>query len=239
MANDPNDTPHDPNDPQPSRPAPLDADDFEAQHNALAAKQQAQGPANLGPRTSPGPAEAQDATTAATLLARATDLERQAAQLKADAARAQVQEYPKVLYHTDHENPDAQKARVPVTVHNKQEEDDARGHGWTHANPGEATKARRGSKTPDATEHTREDENARRDLPAQMALDQDARTGKPPIDSVVDSDAPDPGAPRAGQAGTTVAQSPQDAQRSARQATEAVKNATRDDQSTTRRGGNR
>src|SRR4029077_1391339 len=105
-----------------------------------------------------------------------------------------------VLYHEDHAHPENPVATV--TVGSKAEEDEAASHGWVHKNPAEAAKARGGeARTPDATQHTREDENTRRDLPAQMAVDQDARTGKPPVDLVVGSDAPDPGAP-GHQAGT-------------------------------------
>jgi hypothetical protein len=176
--------------PPPSTPEPLTQDEFARQHSAGALKNQ-DAP---GPKTLPGPAEARDAVPAGTLSDNIARIERELSELKSQHSALNRQEYPKVLYHRDHGRKDDPVA--PVTVANKEQEDDARGLGWTYANPGEALKAANGDRgeTPNATQHTREDENARQDLPAQMAVDQDARTGKPPVDLVVDSDAPDPGA---------------------------------------------
>jgi len=174
------------------KPAAADREEFARAHSEQAIKQADRGPTQTQTAEEQQAFEATKDVPADQVDAKIAEAERNLAALRTHRARTVVQEYPKVLYHTDHEHKDNPVA--PVTVRSKDEEDEAKGHGWTHANAGEAAKAR-GSKTPDATEHTREDENVRRDLPAQMALDQDARTGKPPVDSVVDSDAPDPGAP--------------------------------------------
>lgn len=142
--------------------------------------------------------------------------EQRLADLKAQKARASVQEYPKVVYHTDHAHPAAPVA--PVTVADKTEEDAARANGWVHANPGDAITA---ADTPNALQHTREDENSRNDLPAQMAVDQDARTGQPPVDLVVGSDAPDEGASHEAGDGPDV--STAEARKSAKDAADKVK----------------
>lgn len=176
--------------------ATADRDEFARQHSNQAVKQ----PQAAIPPPGPGPAESKDLKDLEKLPADQIDseiskAEARVAGLKAQKATRVIQEYPKVLYHRDHAHPDTNKQVGAVTVASEDEEKTAKGHGWVHANPGEADKAHAGQ-TPDATQHTREDENARRDLPAQMALDQDARTGKPPVDLVVNSDAPDPGAPK-------------------------------------------
>lgn len=177
-----------------------DRDAFAAAHSDTAVKQP------VTPPPGPGPAESHDADVAG-VPADQLDEEIRKTQDRLAALTNRhrttvIQEYPKVLYHTDHAHKDSPV--LPVTVASQADEDEARTHGWVHANPGEADRARSGE-TPNATQHTREDENARRDLPAQMALDQDARTGKPPIDLVVDSDAPDPGAPNPYQGQPSVA----------------------------------
>lgn len=138
--------------------------------------------------------------------------------LKAQKARTAVQEYPKVVYHADHAHPDNPVA--PVTVQDKADEDAAKAHGWVHANPADAA---RSSETPNATQYTREDENSQADLPAQMALDQAARTGKPPVDLVVGSDAPDEGASH--ESGTGPDVSTAEARKSAKEAADTVKAA--------------
>lgn len=171
-----------------AKPPAADREEFARQHSDSAAKQAVAPPQ----AAKPDPAVEKVAKEAASvpvdeLNAEIAASEQRLAALKARKASTEVREFPKVLYHADHAHETDPVA--PVTVADKAAEDEARSHGWVHDNPSKAAKA--SQETPNAPQHTREDEHQRRDLPAQMAVDRDARTGKGPVDLTAHPDAAD------------------------------------------------